>query len=78
MSSRDTLDFIVSYLVDNPDDIRIEESEEGRTIYYELSVHPDDVGKVIGKSGRIARALRTVVKAAAAREDRNAVVEIIG
>jgi hypothetical protein len=78
MSSRDTLDFIVSYLVDNPDDIRIEESQEGRTIFYELSVHPDDVGKVIGKGGRIARALRTVVKAAAAREDRNAVVEIVG
>lgn len=78
MGSRDTLDHIVSYLVDHPDDIRIEESEEGRTVFYELYVHADDVGKVIGKGGRIARALRTVVKAAAAREDRNAVVEIVG
>lgn len=78
MSSRETLDFIVSYLVDNPDDVRIEESESGATIVYELFVHPDDVGKVIGRNGRIARALRTVVKAAAAREDRNAIVEIVG
>lgn len=78
MSSRDTLDFIVSYLVDNPDDVRIEESDSGNAVVYELFVHPDDVGKVIGRNGRIARALRTVVKAAAAREDRNALVEIVG
>lgn len=78
MGSWETLDFIVSYLVDNPDDIRIEESETGRTVIYELYVHADDVGKVIGKGGRMARALRSVVKAAAAREDRNAVVEIVG
>lgn len=78
MSSRETLDFIVSFLVDNPDDVRIEESESGHTVVYELYVHADDVGKVIGRNGRIARALRTVVKAAAAREDRNAIVEIVG
>jgi hypothetical protein len=77
MSSLKTLEFIVSYLVDNPDEVRVEESESGNTVIYDLIVHPDDVGKVIGRSGRIARALRTVVKAAAMREDRNAVVEII-
>ena len=77
MSSRATLDFIVSLLVDNPDDVRVEESEEGNTIIYDLIVHPDDIGKVIGKSGRTARAIRTVVKAAAAKEDRNAIVEIV-
>ena len=77
MSSRETLEFVVSYLVDNPDDVRIEEDESGRTIVYDLIVHPDDVGKVIGRNGRIARAIRTVVKAAALREDRNAIVEII-
>lgn len=78
MGSREVLDHLVSFLVDNPDDIRIEETESGHTVVYELYVHPDDVGKVIGKGGRIARALRTVVKAAAAREDRHAVVEIVG
>jgi predicted RNA-binding protein YlqC (UPF0109 family) len=77
MSSRETLEFVVSYLVDHPDDIRIEEDDSGRTIVYDLLVHPDDVGKVIGRNGRIARALRTVVKAAALREDRNAIVEIV-
>ncbi|MGQ0679060.1 MAG: KH domain-containing protein [Actinomycetota bacterium] len=77
MSSRETLDFIVSYLVDQPDDVRIEEDESGRTIVYDLYVHPDDIGKVIGRNGRIARAIRAVVKAAALREDRNAIVEIV-
>lgn len=77
MSSRATLDFIVSFLVDHPDDVRVEESEEGNTIIYDLIVHPDDIGKVIGRSGRTARAIRTVVKAAAAKEDRNAIVEIV-
>ncbi len=77
MSSRATLDFIVSFLVDNPDDVRVEESEEGNTIIFDLIVHPDDIGKVIGRSGRTARAIRPVVKAAAAKEDRNAIVEIV-
>ncbi len=77
MSSKETLEFIVSYLVDNPDDVRIEEDTTGRSVLYDLYVHPDDVGKVIGRNGRIARALRSVVKAAALREDRNAVVEIV-
>ena len=75
--ARDTLEFVVSFLVDNPDDVRVEESEEGRTVYYDLYVNPDDLGKIIGRGGRTARSIRTVVKAAAAREDRNALVEII-
>lgn len=77
MSSRSTLEFLVSYLVEYPDEVRIEETEAGRSVVFDLFVHPDDVGKVIGRSGRIARALRTVVKAAALRENRNVVVEII-
>jgi len=77
MSSRETLEFIVSYLVDNPNDVRIEVDESGRTVVFDLFVHPDDVGKVIGRNGRIARAIRAVVKAAALREDRNAIVEIV-
>lgn len=77
MSSRATLEFIVSNIVDNPDDVRIEESVTGRTVIYDLIVNPDDIGKVIGRSGRTARAIRNVVKAAATREDRNAVVEIV-
>lgn len=77
MGSRETLEFVVSFLVDNPDDVRVEQEDQGGTVLYDLFVHPDDIGKVIGRGGRTARAIRTVVKAAAAREDRNAVVEII-
>lgn len=77
MSSRETLEFVVSYLVDFPDDVRIEEDVSGRTVVYDLFVHPDDIGKVIGRNGRIARAIRAVVKAAALGEDRNAIVEIV-
>jgi predicted RNA-binding protein YlqC (UPF0109 family) len=78
VSSRETLEFIVSYLVDYPDDVQVTESESGRTVVYELAVHPDDVGKVIGRNGRIAKALRTVVRAAATQENQNTVVEILG
>lgn len=77
MSSRETLEFVVSYLVDHPNEVRIEEDDTGRAVLYELYVHPDDVGKVIGRNGRIARAIRSVVKAAALRENRNAIVEIV-
>lgn len=77
MSARATLDFIVSYLVDHPDEVQIEEEQSGRTVIYDLIVHPDDVGKVIGRNGRIARALRTVVKVAASRDGQNAMVEIV-
>lgn len=77
MSSRATLEFIVSCLVDNPDDVHIAQETSGKTVIYDLTVHADDIGKVIGRGGRTARAIRTVVKAAALREDRNAIVEIL-
>lgn len=77
MSSLETLEFVVGHLVDNPDDVRIEAEESGRTTIFNLYVHPDDIGKVIGRGGRTARAIRAVVKTAAVREDRNAIVEII-
>ena len=77
MSSRDTLEFIVSCLVDYPDDVRVEQEESARSVVYDLYVHADDIGKVIGRNGRTARAIRAVVNAAAVREDRNAIVEIV-
>ncbi|CDO02259.1 KH domain RNA binding protein YlqC [Oceanobacillus picturae] len=58
------IESIVSSLVDHPDDIKITETEEEAKLVYHLTVHPDDVGKVIGKNGRIAKAIRTVVYAA--------------
>jgi hypothetical protein len=71
------VEFIAKSLVDQPDqvDVRMVEDDEGITI--ELRVAPDDMGKVIGKQGRIAKAIRTVVKAAAIKENKKVSVEII-
>ena len=58
-------------LVDHPDEIVVTEKETENSIILELHVAPDDMGKVIGKQGRIAKAIRTVVKAAASRDDKS-------
>ncbi|ADL68985.1 MULTISPECIES: KH domain-containing protein [Thermoanaerobacterium] len=69
--------FIAKSLVDNPDAVQINEIEGEQSIIIELKVAPEDMGKVIGKQGRIAKAIRTVVKAAATKEKKRVVVEII-
>ena len=76
--SRELLEYAVPWLVDNPDDIEISEidGEQGSTIL-ELSVHPDDVGKVIGKRGRIIRSLRTLSKAAGQKSGTSVTVEVV-
>lgn len=70
------LEYLARRLVDEPDAVRVEELEEDGDLVLRLHVAEDDVGKVIGRQGRIARALRTVVRAAAAREQRRVLVEI--
>ncbi len=76
--TEEVLDFIARNLVDNPDEVQITSREEDDgTVLLELRVHPDDMGKVIGKRGRTAKAIRTMVKAAATREGVNASVEIV-
>jgi predicted RNA-binding protein YlqC (UPF0109 family) len=71
------VEYLARRLVDDPDAVRVEEVDrEGDTVL-QLYVAPDDVGKVIGRQGRIARALRTVVRASAAREDRRVLLEIM-
>ena len=77
MKAEDTLDFVARQLVDNPDDVRIETDEDDRQTVLNLYVHDDDLGKVIGKHGRTAKALRTLIKAAGSLEDRNVTVEIV-
>ena len=74
---RDLLEYLARSLVDNPDGVEVSTVEGERSIILQLRVDPDDVGKVIGKKGRIAQAMRTLVKASATREGRNAIVEII-
>lgn len=68
---------IAKALVDHPDEVRVNAVEKERAIVYELSVHPDDMGKIIGKQGRIAKALRTVVTAASGQTDKRVSVEIV-
>jgi hypothetical protein len=73
----EVLETIAKALVDNPDDVSVNEVQGEQSVILELRVNKDDMGKVIGKQGRIAKAIRTVVKAAASREDKHVVVEIV-
>ncbi|MBQ9097127.1 MAG: KH domain-containing protein [Clostridia bacterium] len=74
---KELLENIAKSLVDCPADVNVVEKDENKTITLELRVNPDDMGKVIGKQGKIAKAIRTVVKAAAHKENKRVVVEII-
>lgn len=74
---KNLLEIIAKSLVDNPDMVRVNEIIGEQSIILELKVSQDDMGKVIGKQGRIAKAIRTVIKAAAVKEDKRVVVEII-
>lgn len=70
--------FIVRSLVDRPDAVSVSEELEGaRTVVVQVKVDPEDMGKVIGRQGRIAKALRTVVKASATKQGKKALVEIV-
>jgi predicted RNA-binding protein YlqC (UPF0109 family) len=71
------VDFIARSLVDNPEQVNVQRVEEDDLVTIELRVAPDDMGKVIGKQGRIAKAIRTVVKAASIKENKRVTVEII-
>jgi uncharacterized protein len=73
----DLIEVIAKALVRNPDQVSVTESVDNETIIYELHVASEDMGKIIGKQGRIAKALRTVVKAAASRGNKKVMVEII-
>ena len=70
------LEVIAKSLVDNPDEVVVTEKETEKGLVLELKVAPSDMGKVIGKQGRIAKAIRSVVKAAASRENTQVSVEI--
>ena len=69
--------FIARSLVENPDAVKVNVREDGDPSVIELSVDPADVGKVIGKQGRIAKAIRTIVKASSVHSDKKYVVDIL-
>jgi predicted RNA-binding protein YlqC (UPF0109 family) len=70
--------FLARKLVDDPDAVRVEQEDRDDVLVVRLHVAPDDVGKVVGKQGRIARSLRTVVRAGGVREGRRVLLEIDG
>lgn len=74
---KELVEVIAKALVDYPDEVQVVESENDKAITLELKVAQSDMGKVIGKQGRIAKAIRSVVKAAASREDKKVIVEIM-
>jgi predicted RNA-binding protein YlqC (UPF0109 family) len=74
---RELVEFIARSLVDRPDDVVVTESSRQQATVLELQVAPDDLGKVIGRQGRTARAMRTVVASAAARQSRRYVLDIV-
>jgi predicted RNA-binding protein YlqC (UPF0109 family) len=71
------LEFLVKALVEEPEAVVVEELEEDGDLIYEITVAEDDLGRVIGKGGRIANAIRTIAKAAAVRIDRRVIVDIL-
>ena len=74
---KDLVEVIAKSLVDNPNEVHVNEVQGEQDLILELRVAPEDMGKVIGKQGKVAKAIRTVVKAAALNENRKVVVEII-
>ena len=74
---RELVEVIAKSLVDYPEEVVVTETENDKTIVVELHVASSDMGKVIGKQGRIAKAIRSVVKAAASKSDKKVVVDIV-
>ena len=73
---RELVEVIAKALVDHPEEVVVTEKEDGKALVLEVKVAESDMGKVIGKQGRIAKAIRSVVKAAAAKEDKKVIVDI--
>ncbi|MFN2488355.1 MAG: KH domain-containing protein [Actinomycetota bacterium] len=76
--SRALVEYVAPWLVDHPEELSVLEIEgEDNALVLEISVHPDDIGKIIGKRGRIIRSLRALAKAAGQRDDRPVMVEVV-
>tara|TARA_A100001011_G_scaffold367901_1_gene421694 strand:+ start:551 stop:784 length:234 start_codon:yes stop_codon:yes gene_type:complete len=74
---KELVETIVTALVDSPEQVKINETAGENVLILEISVSSDDIGKVIGKEGRIANSIRTIVKAAAAKQEKKVTVEIL-
>jgi predicted RNA-binding protein YlqC (UPF0109 family) len=74
---RELVEYLVRFLVEDPEAVSVEEIEENGDVVLEVTVADDDLGRVIGREGRVANAIRTVAKAAATRADVRVIVEIL-
>jgi uncharacterized protein len=74
---RDLVEFLARALVEDPDSVQVEEVEENGDLVLEVTVGPEDLGRLIGRGGRVANAIRTIAKAASTRADRRVLVEFI-
>ena len=75
--TRELVEYVARSLVSNPDEVNVNKVEKDKLIVLELRVAPDDMGRVIGKQGRIAKAIRTLVRSATSNSDKKYVVEIL-
>ncbi len=75
---KDTLEVVIKNLVENKEEVTIHELEGEKSVVYEVKVAQQDMGKVIGKQGRVAKAIRTLMKAIAAKEQKRVTIEFIG
>jgi len=74
---KELIEYIAKSIVDDPSQVQVSETEEGNSITLELRVAPEDMGRVIGKGGRVANAMRTLLRVAAARQGKRAILEIV-
>ncbi len=77
VTMKDLLTYIVKSIVENADAVAIEEIEEENAFVYKISVAPEDIGRVIGKQGRIAQSIRSIAKAATPKERKKTIVDIL-
>jgi predicted RNA-binding protein YlqC (UPF0109 family) len=76
-TAAELVEYLVRSIVESPDDVEIEEYDEDDELVLEIKVADDDLGRVIGREGRVAKAIRTIARAAGARDDRRVSVDII-
>ncbi len=76
-TAADLVEYLVRSIVENPDEVAIEEFEEEGELVLEVKVADEDLGRVIGREGRVAKAIRTIARAAGARDDRRVAVDIV-
>ena len=74
----DLLVYIAKELVSNPDEVNVKKTERGNTVIFELSVAPEDTGKIIGKNGKRAQAIRSIMKAKYLKSGKRVIVELVG